>query len=164
MTLIEHLLELRNRVIKAVIVIALGSILGIVFYSHILDILKEPYCKLPSDHRLLGGNSHDCKLIFTSPLEGFFTRIKVGAIAGIILTSPLWLYQLWAFITPGLKKNERKLSLIFIVCSTFLFIGGAFLAYFTIGKGLNILIGNAGSGTVAALAVGPTSPSSPRCC
>ncbi len=156
MTLIEHLIELRNRVIKSVIIIALGSILGIYFYDHILDILKEPYCNLPVDHRLnIGGAKGSCKLIFTAPLEGFWIRIKVGAIAGAIITSPLWLHQLWAFITPGLKKNERKLSVIFIVCSTVLFMGGAVLAYFTLSKGLGILIGHAGNGTAALLAVGP---------
>lgn len=155
MTLIEHLMELRNRIFKAAIVIVLGSIVGIVFYSQILDILKQPYCDLPADHRLVVGSKDKCALIFTGPLEGFFTRIKVGAIAGIILTSPVWLYQLWAFITPGLKKNERKISLIFIVCSTLLFIGGACLAYFTLSKGLRILIGGAGNGTAALLAVGP---------
>lgn len=153
MTLIEHLYELRSRLFKALLFVALGAILGWVFYGHILDFLKRPYCSLPASHRLLAGNGNTCQLLFFNPLDGFLIRLKVGIIAGAILSSPLWLYQFWAFITPGLKKNERRISTVFVVCSTILFIGGAALAYFTLDKGLRLLVTSAGSGTVAALSI-----------
>lgn len=154
MTLIEHLYELRRRLFKAAIFVVLGTVVGWLFYNHILDVLKEPYCSLPASHRIQAGNGSDkCTLLFFGPLDGFLIRLKVSAISGLILSSPFWLYQLWAFITPGLKKSERRLTVIFVLCSTVLFIGGAALAYLTLSKGLHLLIGSAGDGTAAALAV-----------
>ena len=92
-------------------------------------------------------------LIFTGVLDGFTTRLKVSVIAGAVFTAPFWLYQIWAFITPGLRKNERKYTLIFIVASTVLFAAGVCLAYVVLAKGLQVLIGAAGSGAVATLTV-----------
>lgn len=153
MTLLEHIIELRNRMVKAAIIIVLGAIVGWILYPHLLDILKEPYCSLPKDKRYSGTGANECDLVFTGPLDGFMIRIKIGAIAGIIMTGPLWLYQIWAFITPGLKKNERKYTLTFIAASTVLFAMGMTLAYFTLHKGLHLLVSAAGEGTVALLAV-----------
>lgn len=157
MTLIEHLRELRNRVVKSAIIVVLGMIVAYIFYSHILHVLQGPYCDIPRDHRLTfpGEKAGDCKLLFTGPVDGFLIRLKVSLIAGIIGSSPFWLYQLWAFITPGLKKSERKITMTFVACSSVLFLGGVALAYFVIGHGLKLLIESAGSGTVAALAVKP---------
>lgn len=152
MTLVEHLTELRNRLIKSVIFIVIGTVVGWLFYNNILHVLQRPYCSLPADRRAFS-NGDNCKLLFFNPLDGFLIRLKVAAIAGIILTSPLWIYQLWAFITPGLKKNERKITLAFVGCSTVLFAGGAALAYYTLSKGLHLLVSTAGSGTAAALSI-----------
>lgn len=153
MTLIEHLYELRNRLVKAVLFIVIGMVVAWFLYDHILTILKHPYCSLPASHRLNTGHGNNCSLIFTGPLDGFLIRLKVMLVAGIIMASPFWLYQLWAFITPGLKKKERKITIWFVISSTVLFIGGAALAYFVLTKGLRVLVESAGSGTVAALAV-----------
>lgn len=153
MTLIEHLYELRNRLVKAVLFIVIGMVVAWFLYDHILTILKHPYCSLPASHRLNTGHGNSCSLIFTGPLDGFLIRLKVMLVAGIIMASPFWLYQLWAFITPGLKKKERKITIWFVISSTVLFIGGAALAYFVLTKGLRVLVESAGSGTVAALAV-----------
>lgn len=152
MTVIEHIRELRNRVVKAAIVIVLGAIVGYIFYNDILHVLKEPYCSLPAHERLDSAHGN-CSLIFTGVLDGFVIRLKVAMIAGAILTSPLWIYQFWAFVTPGLKRSERKWTVIFVFSSTVLFACGAALAYFVLYRGLHILIGAAGSGTVAAIAV-----------
>jgi sec-independent protein translocase protein TatC len=155
MTLIEHLYELRNRIIKAVVFIIIGMVVAWFLYDQILRILEHPYCSLPRSHRLniVGAPNNNCSLIFTSPLDGFLIRLKVMLVAGIVLASPFWLYQLWAFITPGLKKSERKITVMFVLCSSVLFIGGAALAYFVLTKGLRVLVESAGSGTTAALAV-----------
>ncbi len=155
MSLVEHLYELRNRLVKAAIFIIIGMIVSWFLYDQILRILEHPYCSLPRSHRLniVGAPNNNCSLIFTSPLDGFLIRLKVMLVAGIVLASPFWLYQLWAFITPGLKKSERKITVMFVLCSSVLFIGGAALAYFVLTKGLRVLVESAGSGTTAALAV-----------
>jgi sec-independent protein translocase protein TatC len=153
MTLVEHLYELRNRLIKGVIFIIIGGIVAWFFYDNILHVLSKPYCNIPASHRSLPDGSNQCDLVYFSPVDGFFIRIKVTIIAGVVLASPLWLYQLWAFITPGLKKNERKYALSFVGFSTALFVCGAVLAYFVLNKAMTILVDQAGEGTSALLAV-----------
>ncbi len=153
MAVLDHLRELRRRLIIAMIIVAAGAIIGWIIYNPVLHVLKEPYCAVPYQHRL-GGTPHGtCKLNFFAPLDGFTTRLKISVITGAILTAPLWLYQLWAFVTPGLRKNERKWTIVFVILSTILFIAGMLLAYVILWKGLSVLIGSAGSGTQAALSV-----------
>jgi sec-independent protein translocase protein TatC len=102
-------------------------------------------------HRFAG--TKKCELVYYGPLDGFTTRLKVSVIAGAVFTGPLWLYQIWAFITPGLRKNERKYTIIFIITSTILFVAGMSLAYVVLSKGLNILLTQAGEGVSALLTV-----------
>lgn len=155
MSVLDHLRELRRRLIIVLILVALGAVVGWVFYNPLLDILKHPYCNIPYQHRLgaLNQSSEQCKLLFPAPLDGFTIRLKVSVVAGAIITAPLWLYQLWAFVTPGLKKNERRWTIAFVCTSTLLFAAGMALAYLTLAKGLDVLITQAGSGTQAALDV-----------
>ena len=108
MSLRDHIAELRSRLLKALLFVALGAIVGWILYPQIIDVLKQPYCELPPDRRLPGHRRRRCQLIFTSPLDGFMLRLKVGAICGMILAAPFWLYQLWAFVTPGLRRRERR--------------------------------------------------------
>jgi sec-independent protein translocase protein TatC len=150
MSLRDHLAELRGRLLKALLFVALGAVVGWILYPQILRVLIEPYCQLPPNQRLLTGDGQ-CKLIFTSPLDGFVLRLKVGAICGLILASPFWLYQLWAFVTPGLRRRERRWTVVFVAFSTLLFAAGAALSYFTIEKALALLVGFAGDSTVAAI-------------
>jgi sec-independent protein translocase protein TatC len=155
MSLRDHLTELRSRLIKALLFVAIGAVIGWILYPQILDLLKEPYCKLPADRRFnpSAGAGQDCQLAFFGPLDGFVLRLKVGVICGIILSSPFWLYQLWAFVTPGLRRHERRWTTVFVFSATLLFLAGAVLSYFTIGKALALLVNLAGSGTVAVIAV-----------
>jgi sec-independent protein translocase protein TatC len=150
MSLRDHLSELRSRLLKALLFVALGAVVGWILYPQIMHVLIEPYCQLPTDQRLLAANG-ECKLIFTSPLDGFLLRLKVGAICGLVLASPFWLYQLWAFVTPGLRRRERRWTIVFVGFSTVLFAVGAALSYFTIEKALALLVGFAGDSTVAAI-------------
>jgi sec-independent protein translocase protein TatC len=99
-------------------------------------------------------NGTRCVLIYHGALEGFTTRLQVSAISGAVFTAPLWLYQIWAFVTPGLRRNERKYTIVFVVSSTLLFVGGMALAYVVLSKGLRFLLEAAGSGTQAQLTVG----------
>lgn len=154
MPLVDHLRELRNRLAKSVLIIIAGAIVALFFYDQILDFLKRPYCSLPIEHRFSpDGDPNNCALAFTSPLEGFVRRIKLSALAGVVLTAPLWLYQIWAFVAPGLKRSEKRYTVIFVVVSSVLFACGAVLSYFTLSKGLEILVKSAGDGTFALFTV-----------
>jgi sec-independent protein translocase protein TatC len=141
-------------VIIMVLIIAGGAVVGWLLYSHILDFLRHPYCSVPAKYRYSPQGAKSCVLIYHGVLEGFTTRLKVSFIAGAIITAPLWLYQIWAFITPGLHKNERKYTLTFIAASTFLFAAGVAAAYALLPKGLRILVSQSGSGTQALLTLG----------
>jgi sec-independent protein translocase protein TatC len=144
MTLVAHLTELRNRIAKALLALALGTIVGFLWYDHgLLTFLTEPYCALPAGFRFQGDES--CRLVVLDVFGGVLLRLKIGLIAGAVLSAPFWLYQLWAFITPGLKRNERRYTVGFVVASTLLFAAGAFLAWFTLRKGLELLLSLAGS-------------------
>jgi len=155
MSVLDHLRELRRRLIIAMVIVALGAVIGWLVYNPLLGLLKAPYCNIPYQHRLgaLNQSSGQCKLLFRAPLDGFTIRLKVSVVAGAIITAPFWLYQLWAFVTPGLRKNEKKWTAGFVGSSTLLFALGMSLAYFTLYKGLNVLITQAGSGTQAGLDV-----------
>jgi sec-independent protein translocase protein TatC len=144
MTLVAHLTELRNRIAKALLALALGTIVGFLWYDHgLLTFLTEPYCALPAGFRFQGDES--CRLVVLDVFGGVLLRLKIGLIAGAVLSAPFWLYQLWAFITPGLKRNERRYTVGFVAASTLLFAAGAWLAWFTLRKGLELLLSLAGS-------------------
>jgi sec-independent protein translocase protein TatC len=151
MSLIAHLTELRNRIVKALLAIAAATAVGFWWYQHGLGtFIRAPYCDLPPNLRY-GGGEHGCGLLVTDVFGGVFIRLKVACLAGAVLSAPIWLYQLWAFITPGLKRNERRYGLSFVASSTGLFAGGAVLAYLFLGAGLRMLLGLAGNGVVVAL-------------
>ncbi|PWW24298.1 sec-independent protein translocase protein TatC [Geodermatophilus normandii] len=143
MSLIAHLTELRNRVAKALLALALGTVAGFLWYDHgLLTFLSEPYCSVPPELRYQG--AEDCQLVVLDVFGGVLLRLKIGLIAGAVLSSPFWLYQLWAFITPGLKRNEKRYAVTFVAASTSLFALGAVLAYVTLYKGLELLLSLAG--------------------
>jgi sec-independent protein translocase protein TatC len=158
MTLIEHLYELRRRLGFAALAVLLGGILGFIWFNlkvgpvpSLGQLMNDPYCALPSGQRVSFGN-HPCALLQTEPFEGFKIRLKVGIAAGLVLTSPLWLYQVWAFITPGLYRKERKFAFIFVTAAVVLFAGGAVMAYVVLPEALKVLSGIGGPNFVTALA------------
>jgi sec-independent protein translocase protein TatC len=153
MPVLDHLRELRRRVIVVLIIVAAGAVLGWYLYNSTLQFLEHPYCRIDYHHRFPGTKTKTCELVYTNVLDGFTTRLKVAVISGAVFTAPLWLYQIWAFITPGLKRNERKYTVGFIIVSTVLFLAGMALAYAVLSKGLSVLINAAGSGTQALLTV-----------
>lgn len=157
MTLVEHLKELRRRVLIALAAMLVGTVLGYIWYDASLlgspslgDILKEPYCRIPAQDRL-GGELGECRFIATGPFDMFMLRLKVGFIAGLVLSSPVWLGQIWGFITPGLKKNEKRWTRGFAAVATFLFAFGAVLAYVVLAYGLEFLMGIADNTQISAL-------------
>lgn len=151
MPLVDHLKELRTRVIYALIALVIGTVIGFVWYQSappgmltLGEILRGPYCSLPPESRVSLSSGDECRLLATTPSEMFMLRLKVGALAGAILTSPVWLYQVWAFITPGLHQHERRWTILFVVLAASLFVAGAVLAYYVIDIGLYffLTIGN----------------------
>lgn len=153
MAVLDHLRELRRRLIYIVLIIVCGAVLGWFVYNPVIHFLERPYCAVDYHHRFPGTKTKSCDLIYTGVFNGFTTRLKVATISGAVFTAPLWLYQIWAFITPGLRKKERKYSIIFICVSTLLFAAGTALAYVVLAKGLNILLTQAGNGVQALLTV-----------
>ncbi len=153
MTLVEHLYELRSRLFRALLAFAAGMIIAFIFYQPLFHWLTRPYCQLPAAHRLdaahrLGGDQ--CLLTVTGVFDAFSVRLKVSMLCGSVLSAPVWLYQLWSFITPGLHRNERRWALTFVGTSLALFGLGASFAYLTLPKGLAFLLSFA-SGDVIPL-------------
>ena len=151
MTLVEHLVELRARMVKSVLAIAVATIAAYVLWEPIFEFLKEPYCSLPAERRFNGANG--CDLAALGVLDQFIVRMKVALMAGILFASPVWLYQLWAFITPGLHPKERRWAVPFVTASLVLFGAGAAFSYVTLSKGLGFLLGIGGSGVVTVLTI-----------
>jgi len=151
MTLVAHLTELRNRVAKALLALLVATAVAFWWYDHGLgEFIRAPYCGL-DPHLRFGGDTNGCGLLITDVFGGVFIRLKVAFLAGAVLSAPFWLYQLWAFITPGLKRNEKRYGVGFVAVSTLLFVAGAVLAYISLSKGLQLLLSLAGNGVVVAL-------------
>jgi sec-independent protein translocase protein TatC len=153
MSVLDHLRELRRRLIIALLFIVAGAVAGWFLYGPVLTFLEHPYCSVPIKYRYHSGDGKSCDLIYTGVLDGFTTRLKVSFIAGTVFSAPFWLYQIWGFITPGLRKNERKYTVIFIMASTLLFAAGMTLAYVVLSKGILVLLKASGEGTQALLTV-----------
>ena len=146
MPLMDHIRELRNRVVRIALALVAGMIIGWVFFTPIWRFITRPYCAAV----------HGCNastlghtLAVTGPLDGFYLHIKVAFVAGIIITSPVWLYQIWAFVAPGLYNREKRWTYVFIGTAVPLFLLGSYLALLVMGRGLHFLIGMVPQNSVA---------------
>lgn len=137
MTFMEHLAELRTRIIRSVMVVGLGAAVAFFFYEPILDVLSSPYCDIRPDD--------ECVFLQTDPLEGFGVRITVAFYTGIGLAMPVILWNIWRFITPALHPNEKRYAVPFVVSGVFLFLLGAGLAFWTVPRALEFLVDIAGA-------------------
>lgn len=142
MTLGEHLTELRSRILRIVLALLAGSVVGFALYERILAFLIEPYCNIPTAFR--PDPEGPCVLVATRALEPFSVQIKVSLLFGAFVTGPVIFYQLWRFVTPGLTRRERRLAAPFVIFSQVLFAAGIAFAYVVIPRGLGILLGFGG--------------------
>ena len=139
MPLLDHLRELRKRVFRAAVAIVLASVLGWIYYNPIITQLALPVCDLKAAQEAGAAN---CGALYISGVLGPLNlQIKVALLTGVIISAPLWLYQLWAFIAPGLHKKEKRNSIFFIVAATPFFSAGAFLGYSILPAAVKILFG-----------------------
>lgn len=142
MTMMEHLGELRRRLIISAVAFLLISIAAFIFFEPLKDLVRQPLCQVPDKY--LG--RFGCDLVTRRVMGAFMFRLKMTALAGLVLTSPIWLYQIWAFITPGLTVKEKRYAVPFAISSFILFAAGATVAYLMLPTGISLLLGFAGEG------------------
>ncbi len=131
MGVLEHLTELRIRIIRSLIAVLIGAIAGWVLYPEIIRFILDPYCET------LGT---DCTLRVDEPLEGINTRFMVSTYVGLALAVPVWLWQFWKFVSPGLHKGERRQGLFLVGGGIVLFVAGTMLAFLTLPRALDFLV------------------------
>jgi sec-independent protein translocase protein TatC len=137
MTLIEHFLELRSRLFKATLAIVAGMIVGYLLSVPVYELLKDPYDSMRASH----GGDQWLPLQQLGARDGFMLRLKIALWVGLVIAAPIWVYQLWAFIAPGLHRRERRWAYGFGALAVPLFIAGAGLAYAVAPRFFEFLIG-----------------------
>jgi sec-independent protein translocase protein TatC len=150
MPLMEHLRELRKRLVISMLALVVGTIAGWLVFDYVWDILKAPYCATPAAQQLRPG---ECSLVFSGIFQSFFLTLKVSVMVGLVVASPVWLYQIWAFVAPALYRNERRYTFGFLGLAIPLFAGGAVLAYLFMDTSLSVLLGFAPPDTVATIQI-----------
>jgi len=151
MPLMEHIRELRNRVIKITIAITVGSIIGWFVYAPVWAFIERPYCRVQQPHALFPRQS--CQLYVNGLFDAFFLKLQICIVVGVILTLPIWLYQLWAFIAPGLYRRERRWAYYFVGASLPLFVAGGTVAYFAMTRGVHFLLSMLPADTTALITI-----------
>jgi len=138
MPLTDHLRELRSRLVKAGVTIAVGMVVGWIYYAELFAWLSAPFMGAVDQARAEG---RDVTLALTGVADPFVLQMQVAAVAGLVLAAPVWLYQTWRFVTPGLHRHEKRWGLGFVAVATPLFLSGVALAYLVMPLGLEVLLG-----------------------
>lgn len=142
MPLMDHIRELRNRLVKICLALLIGTGIGLIpaVFNRVWGVVQQPFCSAT-----INGH-HGCRrigdqLILQGVFDPFMLRVEIAFFFGLIVTSPIWLYQLWAFVAPGLYRREKKWTYLFVGTAVPLFVGGGALAYFAMSRGLKYLLG-----------------------
>src|SRR5688572_26244425 len=143
MPLVDHLRELRTRLVKGVLSIVLATVVAWFFYDEILTFLTGPYDEIRPDLAAKGIKS---TAVLTGIGGAFQFQLKISLVAGILGSSPVWLWQIWAFVLPALHRNEKRWAFLLTATGAPLFVAGAALAYFVLPKAFVVLIGFVPSG------------------
>lgn len=156
MTLMEHLGELRNRLLWIVGTVIILAIVAYLLFNRIYDFMVDPYCRAIANNPEMaarsGLQSGDCQLFFTGLVDGFMLRMKASGYTALIFAMPVILFHLWRFIAPGLYRNERRYTIAFVALSMVLFAFGAALAYWTMQMAFAWLSSQGGPGVTLASA------------
>ena len=145
MTLIEHLRELRHRLIISLWALLAGSVAGFFLYGPAMRVIRAPYCDFLRDNPDKAPfETARCSLVFLGAIDGFLISVKVIVFLALVIALPVLLYQLWAFIVPGLTERERRWAIPFVLMSLVLFLLGGLAAYLTLPKALGFLLGVGG--------------------
>ncbi len=134
MALRDHLREFRNRLIKSAIALVLGSVAGFLLYNPLFGQLIEPIMNVAE------AEDRFASINFDGVASSFDLMVQTSLFLGLLVSSPVWLYQMWAFITPGLKEKERRIALSFMAVSVPLFVGGVFLAWLVLPNAVRALL------------------------
>ncbi len=138
MALADHFRELRARLLKSVLALVVATIASFFFYPALIDLIVNPY---ENAVEMLGGADEANSEIFISGIGGgLMIQLKLCALSGIVISSPVWLYQIWAFLVPGLHRHERRWTMVFVIIAGPLFAAGVALGYYVLPKGIQVLI------------------------
>ncbi len=136
MSFFSHIAELRRRLVICALAVVVGGVISYIFAPLFITWLAEFYTE--------ASRQSNAQLAQTTVLEGFVLRVKVATYGGIVLACPVWMYQLWRFLTPGLNSKEKKYAIPFVLASVFLFLLGGVVALFTLTKALVFLLNSGG--------------------
>src|SRR6201995_3087828 len=140
MPIVGHLRELRNRLLKAALALILAMALGFLFFNPLWHLVSHPFCSAVINGKTGCRRTGD-QLVVSGVFDPFMLRVKIAFFCGLIVSSPVWLYQVWAFIAPGLYRREKRWAYLFVAIASPLFAAGAVLAYFVMSRGLRYLLG-----------------------
>lgn len=138
MALADHLRELRARLMKVALLLVVGTTAAWFFYEQLFSLLYTPYEQAEA---ILAEEGVDSKGVLGGIGNPLLLRLKICALAAIVLGSPVWLYQIWAFIVPGLHAQEKRSTKLFAVVAGPLFLAGVAVAYYVLPKGIEVLVG-----------------------
>jgi len=140
MPLMEHIRELRSRLIKAMLGLAAGMTVGWIFFTPVWTFLERPYCSIRIDGKAQCTGDFGHSLVVVGVFDSFFLHLKIAFLVGLIISSPVWLYQLWAFIAPGLYSREKRWTVAFVGTAAPLFGLGGLFAYLAMGKAMGFFV------------------------
>src|SRR3982750_2617142 len=150
MTVVEHLQELRRRIIICVWAVAISGIAAWFLYGPFKELLRKPYCDFVVQNPQ-NASTNGCDLVVTGPVDPMLVKLKIVLFIAVAIALPILLYQLWSFIVRGLTPRARRGPIPFVLTSFLLFVMGALFAYYTLPRALSFLLGFAGPGVLSLL-------------